>query len=425
MAGRGWVANDTVGPVPHGLSRRGLLAAGALGALAATTSSCAMSAAASGGPNLPTGDDLVVGASLELTGPASIVGQAQQKALMVAQSRLNGAGGVVVGNQLHRIRLLIEDNTSDPTVGVRQATDLLDRQKVVALLGGGVAATSLAMSAIAEARRAPMISMAAAGAIINPVVQKRFIFKLGPNAQEVSDLMVEKIVAVGAARIGLIYEQTAHGTDGLAALQSSAVTGGTTGTAQGATTLSIVSAEPVPVGNQDDKTAITQVLAAQPDVVVIWAYAPTSGYVAQAIRAAGYQGTMFFDSGAAAEDALSPTNRTAMQGSYLVTPSILGGMPIAVTSPQAINQVDFFQQYSRLYGFFSGLAVYAADAVNLVAAAAHQAETTARVKVRDALEGAPYDGLAGEYIFSTITHGGVDPSALSIFQMQHTGWSQA
>jgi branched-chain amino acid transport system substrate-binding protein len=90
-----------------------------------------------------------------------------------------------------------------------------------------------------------------------------------------------------------------------------------------------------------------------------------------------------------------------------------------------MNQVEFFQQYSRLYGFFSGLAVYAADALNLVAKAAHKAGTSGRVKLRDALEGAPYDGLAGEYVFSTLTHGGVDQSSLSIFQMQHTGWSQA
>jgi branched-chain amino acid transport system substrate-binding protein len=101
----------------------------------------------------------------------------------------------------------------------------------------------------------------------------------------------------------------------------------------------------------------------------------------------------------------------------------MGGRPIAVTTPAELDQVDFFEQYTQLYGAFSGVAVFAADALNLVAAAAESGRTApTRLRVRDELEAAPYDGLAGQYIFSTLSHGGVQADSLSLFQMRRADW---
>jgi len=78
--------------------------------------------------------------------------------------------------------------------------------------------------------------------------------------------------------------------------------------------------------------------------------------------------------------------------------------------------------YTRRYGSISGLAVYAADAVNLLAASAARYGSTSPLRIRNALESFPFSGLAGTYSFSTINHGGVDPDLLTLFRLDMAGW---
>jgi branched-chain amino acid transport system substrate-binding protein len=165
--------------------------------------------------------------------------------------------------------------------------------------------------------------------------------------------------------------------------------------------------------------------AAGPDAVVIWAVSPVSGLAARALRAAGYDRKLLFDSGAASDDSLTPANRAAMAGSYVVGPQILAGSPVAVNTPNGAQQQEFFNRYTQEWGNFSGLGVYGADALRLLTSAASQAGAATPLRIRNELESVPFDGLAGTYIFSTANHGGVRPEALALFSLQGNGsWLQ-
>jgi branched-chain amino acid transport system substrate-binding protein len=134
---------------------------------------------------------------------------------------------------------------------------------------------------------------------------------------------------------------------------------------------------------------------------------------------------MLFDSGAASDDSLTPDNRAAMVDSYVVGPQILGGSPVAVNTPNGVAQRDFFDRYSRAYGGFSCLGVYAADAMNLLAAAAGRTGATAPLRIRNELEASPFDGLAGAYVFSPANHGGMESEGLGLFSLERNGgWLQ-
>ncbi len=397
-----------------GVSRRSLLAAGLLGGVA-TVSGCSTdtTGAVASTANMPTGEDLVIGASLELTGGGALIAVSQRKAITIAQNKINSTSAVVA-NQLRRVRVTILDNGTDPKRAAAHARQFAADSTVVAIIGGSTAATARAMAPIAEQQKMPLLSTASADSILQPITNRRFVFKLGPNAADVAGILVGAIRDQGLNRVSIVAEATDHGDSGLAAVT----------TAANNDNRNLVQAIRVQPGKRDAdyRPQTDQVAATNPDAVVIWAVAPTSGVVARALRASGYAGKLFFDTGAASEEAVSAINRAATVDSFMVAPTIMGGRPLAVTTPAELDQVTFFEQYTQLYGPFSGLAVFAADAVKLVVDAAVRGKTSTRLRVRDELEAAPYDGLAGQYIFSTISHGGVQADSLSLFQMRRADW---
>ena len=348
---------------------------------------------------MPTGDDLIFGACLELTGPGSVAGTAQERALKIAKDALN-ADGVTLGNTVRKVQVIVRDNGSDPVVAAAIAQQFINA-KVAGIIGGGLAATTVAMAKIAESHGVPLLSTSAADSVIQPAASHRFIFKLGPNASDVAALLRTALVREGRngpalTRIGLLAVANDHGDAGVDAVRKALTADGR----------SLVAVERLPEGTQDYQAQAGRVAAANPEAVVIWAVSPVSGQAARAIRAARFSGKLLFDSGAASDDSLSPNNLTAMANSYLVAPQILGGNPVAVNTPVGIAQRDFFDQYSRSNGGFSCLSVYGADALNLLASAASRAGLATPLNIRNELEANPFDGLAGAYVFSTADHGG-------------------
>jgi branched-chain amino acid transport system substrate-binding protein len=363
--------------------------------------------------NLPQGDDLIIGACLDLTGSASVSGIAAQRGLQIAQDKLNQSG-VTIGGSLHQVRLVVKDTASDPAVAGPTAQSMITGNRVAGIVAGGSSATANAIATVAEKAGVPTVSTAFAENVVKPVVQRRFIFKLGPDSADVAGMLTDYLRGRNLTRIGLLATADDHGDSGVAAV----------GTAANNAGLTISRVARLPVGAQDYHSAVTPVTNGKPAAIIVWGMAPAPGLAARAIRGAGYHSPMLFDAGAASDDTLSADNRISTEGGYLVSPFILGGSPAAVTTPAAVAQRDFFDQYTRLFGSFSCLSVYGADALNLLAGAASRAGSSDRLRIRNGLESTPFDGLAGGYVFSTIQHGGVQHDSLRVFEIEQSGWVQ-
>ena len=404
------MAGDLHRPGAVRLTRRSMLATGLLGGLAAVTASCSNQIAVAA-PALPRGEDLTVGACLDLTGPGKIAATAAQRGLQVAVDRINQSG-VTVGNTVHQIQLLTRDTASDPATATTMAKDLVEGDRVIGLITAGTTVTANAIAAIAEQASVPMLAANAADGLVRPVVQRRFVFKLQPNASDIAETLVDALASSGKRKVAVLATADDYGDSGLAALATATATAGVT----------ITRTARLALGVEDYTDAVRQVLTGRPDAVVVWGVAPAAGLAARALHASAYSGMVLFDPGAASEDTMSAQNRAATLNCLVVSPFILSGPPPAVTTPAAIAQRDYFDQYTRLYGAFSGLSVYAADALNLLAGGARRAGSSNHLKVRNGLESIPFDGLAGSYKFSTIDHGGVQSDSLRIFKIDSTGW---
>ena len=132
---------------------------------------------------LPAGaafaQDVVLGASVQLTGPVANTGRYYRDAYQFAIDKINAAGGVKVGSQTRKLALKLYDNQSDVNLSVRQYTQLVSQDKVDLLLGPFASNFALADSAVSEKYKVPMVQ---GGGASDQIFSRKFKYVFGTLA---------------------------------------------------------------------------------------------------------------------------------------------------------------------------------------------------------------------------------------------------
>ena len=101
--------------------------------------------------------NIVLGASVQLTGPTANTGRYYRDGYQMAIERINAKGGVKIGGKSQKLELKLLDNQSDVNLSVRQYVQLVTQDKVNLLLGPFASDFALADSSIAEKYEIPMV----------------------------------------------------------------------------------------------------------------------------------------------------------------------------------------------------------------------------------------------------------------------------
>ena len=112
-----------------------------------------------------------VGAIFAVTGPASFLGGPEARSAEMAVARINREGGIN-GEQ---VELIVKDSAGSPEKAVSFAKQLIEEERVVAIIGPSTSGESMAVKKIAEDGRTVLISCAAAEVIVDPVAS--YVFK--------------------------------------------------------------------------------------------------------------------------------------------------------------------------------------------------------------------------------------------------------
>lgn len=102
-------------------------------------------------------NEIVLGASVQLTGPIANTGRYYHDAYQLAIDKINEKGGVTVDGKQYKLALKLYDNQSDVNLSVRQYTQLISKDKVNFLLGPFASNFALADSAVSEKYQIPMV----------------------------------------------------------------------------------------------------------------------------------------------------------------------------------------------------------------------------------------------------------------------------
>jgi len=143
-----------------------------LPALSAAVLTCAPAGAA-------LAQDVLLGASVQLTGPVANTGRYYRDAYQLAIDKINAAGGVKIGGQQHKLVLRLYDNQSDVNLSVRQYTRLVTEDKVNLLLGPFASNFALADSAVSDKYKIPMVE---GGGASDQIFARKFNYIFGTLA---------------------------------------------------------------------------------------------------------------------------------------------------------------------------------------------------------------------------------------------------
>lgn len=101
-----------------------------------------------------SGDEIVIGEYGSLTGTTATFGQSTDHGIQMAFEEINAAGGVLG----KKIRVIVEDDRSQPEEAAIAVTKLINQNKVTAILGEVSSSRSLAAAPICQSNQIPMIS---------------------------------------------------------------------------------------------------------------------------------------------------------------------------------------------------------------------------------------------------------------------------
>ena len=190
------------------LTRRSLMALGVAGLVAAAGPSAATAA-----------DPIKVGLVAALSGQSAKSGEAITRGLTIAIDEINAAGGVLG----RPIELVSRDDESNPGKGLLAARELVQRQGVVALIGGLDTPVALAIVPFVNQEQVPFIDPWAAGTpITRNGAEENYVFRVSAVDAYVGEALVNYAVEkYGAKKPGMILINNPWGESNEEALRQS------------------------------------------------------------------------------------------------------------------------------------------------------------------------------------------------------------
>jgi len=346
-----------------------------------------------------------IGAIFSVTGPASFLGAPEAKTAQMLVDKINAQGGVLG----QKLELIIKDSSGSPEKAVSFAKQLIEEDKVLAIIGPSTSGETMQIKKLCEENQMILVSCAAADAIVNPLA--KYVFKTPQKDSQAATWIYRTMKEKGITKIAVLTGNDGFGASGKKQLEELAKTEG----------IEIVANE-VYDKQATDLTDVLTKVKSTPGVqaVVNWSIVPAQSIVAKNMKQLGMTIPLFQShgfgnpkyveqAGVAAEGILFPAGR------LLVVDELPDSHP--QKKLLATYKKDYEAAYKENVSTFGG---HAYDAVLIVTEALKKAGTTDRDKVRDAIENLHgLVGTAGIYNFSATDHTGLDLTAFEMLTVKN------
>jgi branched-chain amino acid transport system substrate-binding protein len=346
-----------------------------------------------------------IGAVLSVTGPASFLGDPQDKTLRHWVNRLNQAGGV----NGRPIQLIIYDDAGDANRARTFATRLIEDDRIVAMVGGTTTGTTMAMRPVFEEARIPLISLAGGIEIIEPV--SPFVFKTPHTDRMACEKIFSDIRARGLSRVGMI-----SGTDGFGqSMRTQCLR-----VAQGAG-IQIVADEQYGPRDSDMTPQLTRIRgAAGVEAVVNAGFGQGPAIVTRGYSQLGLRLPLYQSHGVASREFINLATPAAAEGIRMPTPALLIAEQLPESDPQRRVLVDYKTAYEREFNQpVSTFGGYALDGLMILVEAIRRANSTDGTRLRDAIrQTRGYVATSGVFNMSATDHMGLDLSAFRMVEIR-------
>jgi len=198
-----------------------------------------------------------IGAITPLTGPFAAYGEPVQEGMLLAVDEINSEGGI----NGHKIKLLSEDDSSDPTNAVNAFTKHATVSQVPAVIGPLSSGCSMATAPLAD--RYKVVQLSTVAGTIDLSKAGDYVFRIYPSSdvgsRYIAKIAVEKF---NAKRAALFFANDAFGVTSRKFISEILQGKG----------VQIVADEAFNGGDRDFRTQLTKIVQAKPDVLMCSAY---------------------------------------------------------------------------------------------------------------------------------------------------------
>lgn len=346
-------------------------------------------------------ETIKVGAILAVTGPAAFLGAPEAKTLEMMVENINKKGGI----KGKKIELIIKDSGGSPEKALSFAKQLIEEDKVLAIIGPSTSGETMKIKSVAEEGKTILISCAAAEVIVNPVA--KYVFKTPQMDRDAVIKIFQQMNFMKLSKAGVLSSNSGFGDAGKKQIEKLAAEYGIT-----------IAANEVYDKAATDLTAeVTKVKASGAEAIINWSIEPAQAIVIKNARQLGFKGPIFQShgfgnvkyaqaAGEAAEGVIFPAGR------LLVADLLPNNHPQKAVLMQ--YKKDYETKYKEEASTFGG---HAYDALIILTKAIEKAESTDKEAVRNAIENLKgVVGTGGVFNFSPQDHNGIDINAFS-FEM--------
>jgi branched-chain amino acid transport system substrate-binding protein len=356
---------------------------------------------ASGGDDSNT---IKIGAVYSITGPNSPLGVPEKQAVEMLAKQINDNGGI----NGKKIELIIEDDKSDNTEAVKKIKKLVTSDKVVAVLGSSGSGPSLGMAEYAESRNIPMISMAAANEVTDPV--RPGIFKTPHTDIHATKLIYKFLQQKGLKKVAFIYDSNPYGSSWATQLKKFASQYG----------IQIVAEEKYGTKDQSMSSQLTKLKNSDAEVIIIAGTNPGPATIVKEAKQLGIKIPIVSSHGSANHKFLELAGKDA-EGIYMAAGKLLEPSQIKAGDPQEQIIKKFVADYQAAYkNAPDGFAGYAYDGLNILVEALKSlnGDGSDSAKLAQAIENVKYVGVTGEFKFSAQDHNGLSEESMIMMQVK-------
>jgi branched-chain amino acid transport system substrate-binding protein len=312
----------------------------------------------------PNRSTIKIGYFGDLTGPTFNFGLSAYNGVLMAAAQTNQLGGIK-GRQ---IDVVIDDDHGSPEEAARLTAELIDKDKVVAIIAGGTSSNSRAAAPKAQSSHIPLISPSST----DPAVTQTgdYIFRTCFVDSFQGEVMANFAAnTLKAKKAAILFDFNSPYGRGLTEFFEASFRklGG-----------QIVTKQSYTQSDADFKGQLSSIKGAEPDVIYIPGYYGDVALIAKQARLLGLEQPLLGGDGWDAPE-LWQLGGDALNGSYIST-------HYSVDDPSPAIQ-SFVQEYKHRYGNLmpDAHAALAYDAARLLFDAISRAGTTDSAKIRDAL----------------------------------------
>lgn len=362
--------------------------------------------------SLAAAADINIGVTLSATGPAASLGIPEKNSFALLPADIAG----------QKVNYIILDDASDTTTAVKNTRKLISEHKVDVIIGSTTTPNSLAMIDVVAEGETPMISMASAARIVEPMDEKRkWVFKDAQSDTHMATAIVEHMSNNNVKTIAFIGFADAYGEG-----WSNEI-----GRLADVRKIKVVANERF---NRTDTSVTGQVLkviAAKPDAVMIAGSGTPAALPQKALREKGYHGPIYQTHGVANSDFLRVGGKD-VEGTLLPAGPILVASQLPDDNPVKKTALEYVSRYEAAHGKGSvtTFGAHTWDAFRLLSSAIPEAMKKGqpgsrefRRSLRDALEGVRnLAGAHGIYNMSAQDHIGFDQRSRVMVRIENGGW---